>query len=115
MNTGLGMRKKRWIVSACARWIQEGFKGGFSVEGPQSTPLGVLFLGDLARILGVCPAVTLNDHAGHFALDVLVTGNPDLLHPVVDHLRREGVNNSRATNANLVNCSLKVFRKFPIV
>ena len=42
------------IRGAHLRWIQEGFKGGGSVEAPEPDSGG-----DSVRILGVCPAVTL--------------------------------------------------------
>ena len=37
-------------------WIQEGFKGGILQK--HLNPIRVPFLGDSARILGVCPTVT---------------------------------------------------------
>ena len=54
--SNLGRDQKNHNIMSCLSWIQEGFKGGFSVEAP--TIRGA-FLADSVRILGFCPAVTL--------------------------------------------------------
>ena len=58
-----GAHQRRWkggawaVKGECLRRVQEGFKGGFSVEAPKRHSGS--FLGDSVRILGVSPAVIL--------------------------------------------------------